>query len=78
MMILEKLSFIESEIKSNIYKEQNKLVAIKSLQNLLNQIDFDVEIVPMKDFERLSKFLDSLKGNALNEEESELLGRIIE
>ena len=77
-MILDKLSIIELEIRSNIYKEQNKLAAIKSLQNLLDQIDFDVEIVPMEDFEKLSKFLDSLKGNALNEEESELLGRIIE
>ena len=77
-MILDKLTSIELEVKSNIYKEQNKLVAIKTLQDLLDQIDFNSEIVPMENIEKLSRLLNSLKGRALNEEERELLSRLIE
>ena len=77
-MILDKLTSIELEVKSSIYKEQNKLVAIKTLQDLLDQIDFKVEIVPMENIEKLSRLLNSLKGRALNEEERELLVRLIE
>ena len=77
-MILDKLTSIELEVKSNIYKEQNKLVAIKTLQDLLDQIDFNSEIVPMENIEKLSRLLNSLKGRALNEEERELLSVLIE
>jgi len=77
-MILDKLTSIELEVKSNIYKEQNKLVAVKTIQDLLDQIDFNAEIVPMEDLDKLSMLLDSLKGRALSEEESELLKRLVE
>jgi hypothetical protein len=77
-MILVKLTSIELEVKSSIYKEQNKLLAIKTLQDLLDQIDFNSEIVPMENIEKLSRLLISLKGRALNEEERELLVRLIE
>lgn len=77
-MILDKLTLLNLEVKSNIYKEQNRLVAIKTIQDLLGQIDFDVEIVPTKDIKKLTTLLISLKGRILNEEESELLKRIIE
>lgn len=76
-MILEKLSIIELEVKFNIYKEQNKLLAIRNIQKLLRQIDFKTEVVPTDDIERLSELLSSLKGKALNEEESELLSVLI-
>ncbi len=78
MMILEKLAIVELEVKYNIYKEENILDAIKSIREILHQIDFESEVVPMDDIERLSKLLSSLKGTTLNEEESELLNRIIE
>lgn len=77
-MILDKLLSIESEVKSNIYKEQNRLISIKTFQVLLSQIDFDAEIVQFKNYEKLAGLLISLKGRALSEEEFELLDRIIE
>ncbi len=77
-MILDKLLSIESEVKSNIYKEQNRLISIKTFQLLLNQIDFDAEIVQFNNYEKLACLLISLKGRALTEEEFELLDRIIE
>jgi hypothetical protein len=76
-MILEKLSIIELEVKYNIYLEQNKLKAIRSIRELLGQIDFEVEVVPTDDIEKLSELLNSLKGRTLNEEEIELLRRLI-
>ena len=77
-MILDKLTSIELEVKSSIYKEQNKLVAIKTLQDLLDQIDFKVEIVPMENIEKLSRLLNSLKGSTLNENECEVIRSLIE
>ena len=77
-MITEKLNFIELDVKSKIYREQNKLAAIKTIQELLSQIDFEAEVVPTKDIERLTKLLYSLKGRALNEEEIELLRSVVD
>ena len=77
-MITEKLNFIELDVKSKIYREQNKLAAVKTIQELLGQIDFEAEVVPTKDIERLTKLLYSLKGRALNEEEIELLRSIVD
>ena len=77
-MITDKLNFIELNVKSTIYKEQNKLAAVKTIQELLSQIDFEAEVVPMKNVERLTKLLYSLKGRALNEEEIELLRSIVD
>ena len=77
-MIKDKLNSIEVEVKSRIYREQNKLAAVKTIQQLLNEIDFKVEVVPTEDINRLTRILYSLKGRALNEEESELLKRIVD
>ena len=44
---------------------------------LLNQIDHEVEEVPLQDRDRLSRLLVSLKGCELNEEENQLIERII-
>jgi hypothetical protein len=77
-MISEKLSIIELEVKFNIYKEQNKLTAIRNIQDLLLQIDFETEIVPTNDIDRLKELISTLKGKALNEEERELLSVLID
>lgn len=77
-MILDKLLVLELEAKSNIYKEQNRMICIKGFQQLLSQIDFDSEVVQMENSEKLTNLLISLKGEPLNEEEIELLDKIIE
>lgn len=78
MMILDKLLSIESEVKSNIYREHSRLICIKTIQVLLGQIDFDVEVVQLDNLEKLTNLIISLKGRALNKEECELLERIIQ
>ena len=77
-MILEKLSIIELEVKFDIYKGQNKLKAIRSIIELLDQIDFGAEVVPTDDIEKSSELLNSLKGSTLNENECEVIRSLIE
>ena len=76
-MIKEILVAIEDEVKERVYREQKSLVAIKTVKELINQIDHEVEEVPLQDKDRLSRLLVSLKGRELNDEENRLIERII-
>ena len=76
-MILEKLSIIELEVKYNIYLDQIKLKAIRSIQELLGEIHFETEIVPTNDIEKLNDLLNSLKGSPLSENECEVIRSLI-
>lgn len=76
-MIQDLLTDIEMEVKHHIDAEQKNLVAVKNLKELLNQIDHEVEVVPYRDKEKLSRLLVSLKGRALNDVEYLMIERII-
>ena len=76
-MIQDLLVDIEMEVKYNIYTQQKNLVAVKNLKELLNQIDHEVEVVPLGDKEKLSTLLVSLKGQALSDIEYRMIERII-
>ena len=76
-MIKEILIAIEEEARDRVNREQKNLVAVKTLMELMNQIDHEVEEVPLQDRDRLSRLLVSLKGCQLNEEENQLIERIV-
>jgi hypothetical protein len=76
-MITQKLSEIELEVKYKIYSEQKKLKTVKTFIKLINQIDLNVEVIPINDIEKLSRLLVSLKGKVLNEEENRLIEKIV-
>lgn len=76
-MIQELLSDIEMDVKYKIYTEQQKLTAVKTVKELLNQIDHDAEVVPLEDEEKLSTLLVSLKGQELSDGECRLVERLI-
>ena len=76
-MIKEILIAIEEEARDRLNREQRNLIAVKTVTELLNQIDHEVEEVPLQDRDRLSRLLVSLKGCPLNEEESHLIEQII-
>ena len=76
-MIQELLNDIELDVKYKIYTEQKNLLAVKNLKELLNQIDYDVELVPLQDKEKLSALLVSLKGQELSDIEYRMVERII-
>lgn len=76
-MIKEILIAIEEEARDRVYREQKNLVAVKTLMELVNQIDHEVEEVPLQDRDRMTRLLVSLKGCDLNDEEERLIDRII-
>lgn len=76
-MILEKLMVEEFAAERTIREEYTKLKAIKSISELLNQIDFSVEVVPTKDPDRLKRLMISLKGEPLNSEEVKVIHSIV-
>jgi hypothetical protein len=76
-MIKEILIAIEEEARDRVYREQKSLVAVKTLMALVNQIDHEVEEVPLQDRDRMTRLLVSLKGCDLNDEEERLIDRII-
>ena len=75
-MIQKVLTDIEIEVSNRINVEENNLKAVKELKLLLDQIDYEAEVVPFEDKERLSRLLVSLKGATLNESENQLVERI--
>ena len=76
-MIKEILIAIEEEARDRVYREQKSLVAVKTVMELVNQIDHEVEEVPLQDRDRMTRLLVSLKGCDLNDEEKRLIDRII-
>lgn len=75
-MILEKLLLVEFATERKIRKEYSRLEAVHSILELLDQIDFDVEEVPVEDTTRLVRLLTSLKGSSLSEEELKVVAEI--
>jgi len=76
-MIKEILIAIEQEAIDRVYREQKSLVAVKTMMELMDQIDHEVEEVPLQDRDRLFRLLVSLKGCELNDEENRLIDRIV-
>lgn len=72
-MIHHIISQIKLSANTAIENEVELLVAANTIENLLNQIDFTSEIVPIDDFDRLKKLLTSLKEEELNTKEIELI-----
>jgi len=76
-MILDKLHQIEEKSRLSIKKEKERINTIKSMRELLNQIDFSSEIVPVKDIKQLTILIYSLKGKVLTEEEMNIINELI-
>ncbi len=76
-MILEKLSNIEKETEKGIDKAYLRMASIRSLKELLNQVDFSTEFIPMEDPEKLKELLVSLKGKKLSKNERLLVGEMV-
>jgi hypothetical protein len=75
-MVHQVISSIKLLSTLKINKEQNKILAANKIENLLNQIDFDAEVVPLDDSEELIQLLSSLKDGKLTKEETEMIQEI--
>ena len=76
-MIIERLSKAENDTQLRIKEEKERLKAIKSIIELLSEIDFTAEVIPEKDKDRLTRLLVSLKGKPLDENEIVLINEIV-
>ncbi|MCF6298000.1 MAG: hypothetical protein L3J08_08465 [Flavobacteriaceae bacterium] len=75
-MILEKLLIIELEATKAIADKQKEINTINAVKELLNQIDFSSEVVPLGNNEKLKNLLSALKGKQLSESEIQLIKKI--
>lgn len=76
-MILEKLAKALNDTQNRIEQEDERLNAIKSISEMLSEIDFTAEEVPIEDESRLSRLLVSLKGKPLAQNEIDLINEIV-
>ncbi len=76
-MIRAKLLLIQFDTLNKKQKDQKKLNTILDLKKLLRQIDFNVEVVPLEDEDRLLNFFSSLKSNPLSIEEKALINELV-
>jgi len=77
-MIQKKISYIKQLSTMKIEIEAEKLETITIIENLLTKLDFNSEVVPTNNLEKLINLLTSLKGEALNHQEKELVLEISE
>ena len=75
-MLKSKLYDLELDLKYKMFQDKKKLVAIKSIKDLLNQIDFKAEKVLMNK-ENLMSLLLELKGESLTEEEINVVNELV-
>jgi len=76
-MIQTKLLLIEYDTVNNPEQDLLKLKTIRNLRNLLVQIDFISETVPLENTDKLKELLTSLKGTSLSKQESMLAEELI-
>jgi len=76
-MILNKLLKLEMEAIKTIAEKEKKIQTIQDIKELLDQIDFDSEVIPMENKEKMEELLISLKGKHLTISESQLVNEII-
>ena len=76
-MIQTKLLIIEYNTVNSPKQNFLKLKTIRNLRNLLMQIDFISETVPLENTEKLKELLTSLKGETLTKEESNIAEELI-
>ncbi len=76
-MIKTKLMILEYNATRDPMGNKNELEAIYSVNKILSKIDFNVEIVPMDNMQRMLDLLVSLKQKPLTADEVKLVEKIV-
>jgi pantothenate synthetase len=76
-MIQAKILFLESELDKNPFENKDMLQSVRSLKSLLNQIDFNAEVIPTENIKRLNSLFESLKEDALTKQEKTIIKKIV-
>ena len=75
-MIQNIISNIKLSATFKIDEEVDRLTAANSIQKLLNEIDFNSEIVPIDNTDKLKNLLESIKEKPLSQKELKLVSEI--
>ena len=75
-MIRQIISNIKLSASYTINEEMKRFSVANSIQELLNQIDFDSELIPSRDFTQLKTLFTTLKGEELNISEISIIKEI--
>jgi hypothetical protein len=76
-MIQTKLLIMEYAAINEPAQNHWKLSSIQGIKNLLTQIDFNAETIPLDSSKKLKKLLTSLKGSVLSKEELGIVEELI-
>lgn len=76
-MIQTKLLLLEYSVIKSPTVTKWKLKTIRTIRDLIAQIDFNAEVVPVDNEEKLSDLLTSLKGNKLSNDEMNLVKELV-
>jgi len=76
-MIQTKLLLLEYSVIKSPTVIKWKLKTIRTIRDLIAQIDFNTEMVPVDNVEKLRDLLTSLKGNKLSEDEMKLVKELV-
>ncbi|MCX7551887.1 hypothetical protein [Xanthomarina sp. F2636L] len=76
-MIRAKLLFIEEELKKQPVQNLEFLEALYTIKNLINQIDFSAEVVPVEDIKKVNKLFKSLKKDSLTKTEKLIIKQLV-
>ena len=77
IMIQTKLLLIEYATVNNHESNHWKLAAIRGVKNLLTQIDFTAETIPLESAKKLKELLSLLKGDLLTNEEIKIAEELV-
>lgn len=75
-MIRKTLLKIKLKLSTSNYKDAELLKVITAFENLIEEIDFSSELIPLDNLDMLKKLFTSLKNEELNSKEIELLEKI--
>lgn len=76
-MIQTKLLLIEYTAINGPKSNRWKLSAASGIKNLLTQIDFNAETIPLESGKKLKELLSSLKGDLLTNEEIKIADELL-
>jgi hypothetical protein len=76
-MIQSKILFIENELEKKPIENKDMLETVRSLKELLTQIDFKAEFIPTENIKRLNCLFESLKDDTLTSQEKAIIKKIV-
>ena len=76
-MIYHKIFVLEQELMTHSKEDQKKEKALSNIKMLLMKVDNNAEVVPAKDFNKLSHLLSFLKEKPLSRYEKIVLKEIV-